>query len=195
MGLGQWHFRKPTKALINLSQNSTAKVARVYSQISTSRKGPPMQLNFLPDQNYDCVRCGYGCRHDWNVHVDQQRVESIRANYTPIKAIEAVQPAFIDNDGDITLARTPDKHCVFLEGSANCGIHATLGMDAKPRDCQHYPLSMVDTPDGIQVGITYSCTAALRNVGSPISTQADSVTNWLREFQPTKLGYEPSRRF
>jgi hypothetical protein len=154
-----------------------------------------MQLNFLPDQNYDCVRCGYGCRHDWNVRVDQQRVENIRANYTPIKAIEAVQPAFIDNDGDITLARTPEKHCVFLEGSANCGIHATLGIDAKPRDCQHYPLSMVDTPDGIQVGITYSCTAALRNVGSPISSQADSVTHWLREFQPTKLGYQPSAVF
>jgi hypothetical protein len=51
---------------------------------------------------------------------------------------------------------------------------------------------MVDTPDGIQVGITYSCTAALRNVGSPISSQADSVTHWLREFQPTKLGYQPS---
>jgi hypothetical protein len=42
-----------------------------------------MQLNFLPDQNYDCVRCGYGWRHDWNVRVDQQRVENIRANYNP----------------------------------------------------------------------------------------------------------------
>ncbi len=164
------------------------------SQFSTLKEDT-IQRNYAAEQKYDCLQCGYCCKHDWKIHVDRATVENIRLDYRPLALIESQQPAFLEEDGDITLGRTSERHCVFLQESSNCGIHSALGMDAKPRDCQHYPFSLVETPDGVQVGVSYSCTATLKNQGRALEEHSGVVDYWLKDFRPTRVGFEPSPFF
>lgn len=50
-----------------------------------------------------------------------------------------------------------DGTCTFLQPDYLCGVHAKLGVDAKPDTCRKFPFSLVATPAGRRVVTAHRC--------------------------------------
>lgn len=146
-----------------------------------------VKLFFLPDQNYDCVQCGRSCS-GWRVHVDPVTEERIAGSPVVLRIIEErgkTQPIEVDPaDGSKILPRKADGTCVYLNEDRLCSIHAELGYQDKPVGCRQFPFQFTLTPDGVYVGISFSCTAAQQNVGRPLPAHEEDLRELLGLFRP-----------
>ncbi len=150
-------------------------------------------LHFLPGQNYDCVRCAKGCRHDWRIHVDPEARGRIAGSALEASVLDGTPHASSmqeEADGSVTMRRR-EGHCVYLQDDNLCGIHAVLGVECKPLGCRRFPFMIQPTPDGIVVGVSYFCTAAQQNVGRPLAEHADHVREMLRHYRIPMVGDRP----
>ena len=50
-----------------------------------------------------------------------------------------------------------DGSCIFLRPDFLCGVHAQLGVEAKPDTCRKFPFSLVATPTGRRVITAHRC--------------------------------------
>lgn len=134
---------------------------------------------FAPDQNYDCVMCGRGCKTAWQIKVAPEEAERIEQHPLGLRVINRNGSAF-DKSEDGYVIHFPnldDPRCGFLLDDNRCEIHAELGIDAKPVTCQQFPFMMTKTPDGIFVGASFFCTSVRENSGRPLQAHEP----WLME--------------
>lgn len=143
----------------------------------------------LPEgQNYACVKCGRSCEMFDEVELDPQTqerwAEQLPSEPTLDKSnpAESSKPIAIEspwNPGKTTLRKKGENRagnaCCLLNDDRLCEAHCTLGEEAKPVVCRTFPYKFVDTPDGVYVGLSFACTAVLRNEGPPIGENESDV--------------------
>ena len=124
-------------------------------------------------QNFFCDNCG-GCCSNWKVKVDPEKIPELEATdaYRAVKARGYV-PLRVVN-GDTATTMRPDGFCAFHDGGG-CSIHREKGMEAKPTVCQMFPFSLVNSPDGYYLSLSFSCPSVLKGTGQPVSEQVDSL--------------------
>ncbi|MBX3167480.1 MAG: hypothetical protein KF760_08705 [Candidatus Eremiobacteraeota bacterium] len=132
---------------------------------------------FDPDIRYGCVRCGKSCRHDWDIWIHRDLPARLEPHLAKLKLTR--ENAFVYEQGRVRLAR--DQHgCRFLQDSL-CSLHCQLGVFHKPNFCQQYPWFFVDTPEGIRVSASYTCTAVLQGAGPPLGEQRAEIEKCLAQ--------------
>jgi len=149
---------------------------------------------FDPDIRYGCVQCGKSCQQDWDIWIHPDLPVRIRPHLPQLGLTE--QSAFVAEQGRVRLARD-EQGCRFLSDSL-CSLHCQLGVRYKPNFCQQYPWIFVDTPDGLRVTASYTCTAVLRQAGPPLADQRAEIEHCLAQnpaIDETLLGWEESREF
>lgn len=114
--------------------------------------------------------CGKGCKQDWNIIVNLSSSKAIKDSevYIPFNKLP---------DGRLTLAKTEEGQCVFLDDDNLCRVHKKLGFESKPRGCAQFPASFVPTPEGLYVGMSFFCTSIQEGTGRPMEAHKE----WLAE--------------
>ncbi len=106
-----------------------------------------------PPLVYDCVRCGRSCR-SFDVPLEKDELERIpREGWLELPS---ARPQLKREEG----------RCVFLSSADLCSLHHT---PSKPRACRHFPLVVTDTPGGQFTGLSFCCTAVMRQQGRSVS--------------------------
>ncbi|MFN8611069.1 MAG: hypothetical protein U0931_26235 [Vulcanimicrobiota bacterium] len=132
---------------------------------------------FDPDIRYGCLRCGKSCRQDWDIWVHRDLPALVEPHLAGLGLTP--ESAFVAEDGRIRLAR--DQHgCRFLQNSL-CALHCQLGVKRKPNFCQQYPWVFVDTPAGLRVSASYTCSAVLQQAGPPLAEQRAEIETCLAQ--------------
>lgn len=133
-------------------------------------------LFFDPGIRYGCVQCGKSCQRDWNIWVRRDYPE--RLGQELIAQLRVLpEKAFVEIEGALRLGRDASG-CHFL-CSHLCDIHLNAGFDKKPYQCQQYPLLLTETPDGLLVSASYTCTAVLQGKGERLEAQRAAVDQCL----------------
>ena len=124
-------------------------------------------------QNFSCDNCGFCCSN-WKVKVDPEKVSELKATeafrtleksgYLPLRVLGE----------DTAMAMRPDGFCPFHDGRG-CSIHREKGLQAKPTVCQMFPFSLVNSPDGYYLSLSFSCPSVLKGKGRPVSEQMESL--------------------
>lgn len=154
----------------------------------------PTGLIFDPDIRYGCVQCGKSCQQDWDIWIHPDLPARIRPHLPELGLPEP--SAFVVEEGRVRLARD-EQGCRFLSDSL-CSLHCQLGVRYKPNFCQQYPWIFVDTPEGLRVTASYTCTAVLRQAGPPLDSQRTEIEHCLAQnpaIDDTLLDWEESRSF
>lgn len=130
----------------------------------------------LPDLVYDCVSCGRSCKM---FSVEIMPDEMVRLQESPLTAelqAEGYQPLRLLDSGRVFLGKKDDGSCAYLDQANLCKIHAAQGYAAKPWTCQTFPFHAEPTPDGIYIGLSYSCTAVAQQRGRPVEAHREELT-------------------
>lgn len=101
---------------------------------------------------HTCLGCGGSC-HGVVVRVTSKEAERLSEL---AEALGVEEPVV---DGTL---RRENGHCVFLDPSGRCAVHARFGPAAKPRLCNQYPLVLVEADEGLRVGLDPGCYTAFR---------------------------------
>ena len=149
---------------------------------------------FDPDIRYGCVRCGKSCRQDWDIWVHRDLPGLVEPHLVSLGLTS--ERAFVHEQGRIRLARD-EAGCRFLQDSL-CSLHCQLGVNRKPNFCQQYPWVFVETPDGLRITASYTCTAVLQSAGPPLAEQRAEIERCLAQnpaLDTTLQNWEESREF
>ena len=123
---------------------------------------PPFQ--FQNGLSYECTNCGKCCGDHWALRIDPQTLEDMQQNWK-------VQTPKMDHPQDFYERRESTTHkgdpqhvfkckegkCVFLDEENLCIMHREWGFDRKASNCKQYPFTFTKAPDGIRVGLLFSC--------------------------------------
>lgn len=94
-----------------------------------------------------------------------------------LRVIEEQGAAFDRHeDGSYSIHHGDQGHCGFLQPRNLCGIHGELGAPSKPTVCQQHPFHLLQTPDGVHVGLSFQCTSVRDGSGRDVSAHEE----WLR---------------
>lgn len=131
------------------------------------------------EQNFSCNSCGLCCKTPWKIKVAGERAAGIRTtrvcreleakNFVPLPVV----------NGEFVVGRDQFGACRFLQ-SELCSIHAEAGAASKPTVCQLYPYSLVKTPDGHFVSLSFSCPSVLKGEGASVESQLGSIEETMR---------------
>lgn len=153
-----------------------APVAPPTGPTNASPNGPAFRLP--ADLDFACTQCGRCCRDKWEIRVDAPSAQRLLAQDwsrldPPLGGVVPFQPRKLPVQGGpgaddlpFTVARRANNACVFLDAKNLCGIHKTLGLEAKPRVCQQFPFLFADGPDGVTVGLSHYCPGVVRREGA-----------------------------
>lgn len=104
---------------------------------------------------------------------------------------ELGEPALQVGPDGVTMAMVEGR-CAFLQiEDARCALHAGLEREAKPLGCRQFPFLIRPTPEGIQVGISFSCTAARENLGRPLAAHEGEIRALLDQWTFQPVGEAP----
>jgi len=95
-----------------------------------------------------CASCGTCC-HGWRVRLRPGEHAKVEVQGSALGIPDPIV------EGNL---RQVDGHCVFLDASRRCRIHAAWGEASKPSVCQHYPRRATLVEEGLRVGVDPSCT-------------------------------------
>ncbi len=149
------------------------------------RRDAPENLHLPEGQNYDCLQCGDSCHIFWEIPVDAESERAMialgAAEYLQRKPERGAFEASAFDSSKRVLCKATDGACVFLNGENLCALHAAKGPEAKPQACRDFPFRYVDTSNGEYVGVSFACTAVLKNHGTPVADQAAPLAESYRE--------------
>ncbi|MBS2035054.1 hypothetical protein JST97_08695 [bacterium] len=134
-------------------------------------------LIFDPEIRYGCIRCGKSCRQDWDIWVHRDLPGLVEPYLAELGL--SLERAFVPEDGRIRLARD-QAGCRFLQDDL-CALHCHLGVRRKPNFCQQYPWIFVETPAGLRVTASYTCTGVIQLAGPPLSEQRLEIESCLAQ--------------
>lgn len=141
-----------------------------------------MTARFPNGARWDCSGCGSCCRMYDLGPVEPEIIAGLEAaRIETLWAPAAERPwheARTGPDGQVAyfLGRV-DGHCVFLEDSGRCAIHARLGAAAKPGFCREYPFHVVEDGLGAVAVVRPSCNGYAHSyaTGAPLEAQVAEV--------------------
>lgn len=143
------------------------------------------RLHFDPQQNYDCLMCGRGCRAGWDIPVEPGVVAHLEKQPLVLRIIQEQGPVFRRVEDATFIQNSKDcPNCRFLAEDQLCSIHRELGFEAKPATCKLFPFVMTETPEGIFAGTTYYCTATRQNHGRNTSVHEADLRAQLEHGAP-----------
>lgn len=127
---------------------------------------------FPTNVRYGCIQCGKSCQH-WRVWVD------------PAEA--AGKSWQLEQDGPrLRLLQDARGRCLELSPQNLCQIHPD-----KPGVCRQFPFLLVENPDGVQVGVSFRCTAVFQEQGVNWSEHVPFLKELLAQGVP-RIGFEPA---
>lgn len=142
----------------------------------------PGKLLIPEDSYFECTECGLCCGPFRNSSVSLKTSRELmqselgqRSGYLPVKILD---------DGSLSTADRADGGCRFLTEEKKCELHET---PYKPRSCRQYPFIMRETPEGIVVGLSYSCPSVQANKGKPLEHYRAQLEAIVREKQPNVM--------
>jgi len=98
-------------------------------------------------------------------------VERLLSHSLGIRVVQEEGAPFeqLEGGGWVLNKKSSDQvTCVFLDSQKLCRIHSQLGAEQKPRVCQMFPFTLVETPEGVFVGTSFFCTSVRENSGRPL---------------------------
>lgn len=126
--------------------------------------------------DYACRHSGVCCRAGWPLPVEAGVVGAIDRAVTDrrLATVDGERVWFIERvdapDGVVgTLSHTATGACVFHRvhagdagpaGQHECAVHATLGHEALPSTCQHFPRVCLVDERGVRVSLSHVCPTA-----------------------------------
>ncbi len=148
-------------------------------------------MEFDPGINYECIQCGKSCKRDWNVWVRDDLPERLGKGLHRLRVLQG-QDDLLVQDGQAFRMERDESGCCCLEDNL-CVIHRELGYRRKPYSCKQYPVLLLQTPDGLRVSASYTCTAVLQKAGPKLEAHQEEVQRWLgRGADIDTLSFEPS---
>jgi Fe-S-cluster containining protein len=148
-----------------------------------------VEISYLPGQNFECTGCGRCCR-GWNVAVDAECRHRVRGSLLELRLVAERGPVFVEEGGRVRTAHHQGG-CTFLLPDSRCSIHAEMGGESKPLDCQQFPFMLCETPEGLVVGISFYCASAQANSGLPLARHEPDIRRLLKRVRPPRLGFSP----
>lgn len=146
----------------------------------------------FPEQRYSCLRCGKSCGH-WRIWVEPDRVEPLRRHPLALELEVRNQPYLrAEENGWYSLQHDDHGRCPFLRRDDLCGLHAESGWSAKPRACRQFPFFLVGTPDGVQVGLSFRCTALQENHGGDWEEHRADLEELIQTGDYPRVGHQPA---
>ena len=137
---------------------------------------PASVLHFSSTQRYDCIQCGRSCQAGWDIAVEEPVRQRLEGHVLTLRVIQERGAALLEKKQGYVLNMTPENpRCGFLEPDLLCGIHRHLGVEAKPNTCRLFPYILSSTPEGVYVGVSYSCSAARQNSGRLLAEHAADI--------------------
>lgn len=118
---------------------------------------------------FECRECGKCC-HRWNFKVDPDTFSKLRKTsfWTEMKAkFPGHEIIHFNSENDSAFMEKVDGACILFEKKL-CAIHKELGYSAKPLGCRRFPFFFTETPEGIYVGLSYTCPSVRDKTGVPI---------------------------
>lgn len=74
-----------------------------------------------------------------------------------------------DSVGGLAFRFDARDSCHFRQDDGLCGVHARLGVAAKPATCRRFPYALVDAPDGLRVTTPHRCPCRSLGVRAPLT--------------------------
>jgi Fe-S-cluster containining protein len=150
-----------------------------------------MDLVF-PKQRYACLKCGKSCGQ-WRIWVEPDLLPSLRQHPLALRLEVAGQSYLqVDDSGLQRLSFDSRGRCHFLQEEHLCGLHAATGWSSKPRACRQFPFFLVETPDGIQVGLSFRCTAVQQDHGVEWAEHQNDLHQLVASGNYPRIGFEPA---
>lgn len=152
-----------------------------------------MKPLLFPRQRYACVQCGKSCG-DWRIWVEEGLLPQL-SRHPLVLELEVRQQAWLgrDPEGQAHLLHQADGRCHFLQADRLCGLHAQSGWEAKPRACRQFPFFLVETPEGIQVGLSFRCTAVLEDHGVEWQEHQQALESLVSTGHYPRVGFSPAQ--
>jgi lysine-N-methylase len=119
-------------------------------------------------QEFSCKQCGFCCRNNWLVTVDEVGYRRNRELFAESGNEVEFQQAFIplgaesDYGEYAKIAKKPAGGCWFLTEQNLCGLQQKAGHEHLDTVCQWFPRYPMDTERGIEVSLSFSCPAAVK---------------------------------
>lgn len=128
----------------------------------------PLVPDTLPEARYQCERCGESCSAGYDV-----------GPLPPTTRLPAAATVRLPTPGGLA-PHLPhlDGRCTQLDPATGlCTLHATLGFDAKPEACRHFPILLLHTPEGPRAALQWECTRLHRQLdhGPALVTQLEGA--------------------
>lgn len=144
----------------------------------------PLPIRHLPVlQNWDCQSCAHCCR-DYRVHVSEEERQRLAGHdWSDVADLAGVPPVVADDSLGYRLNQRADGACVFLSDQGRCRIHERFGSAAKPFACRLYPFVLTPAGDHWRVGLRFSCPAAARNQGQPLTEHELDLRDFAKELE------------
>ena len=145
----------------------------------TSQNNPIMMKDeptfILPkNQRFSCLGCGRCCMYPYAARLTKGDYKTlIAANIKKSKNSEKpLEPPIVSNsryESHPYIISYEEKRCYFLTSNKQCLIELKSHSDNKPEACQRFPYLPHETPEGIFVGVDFTCPSIISNVGTEIS--------------------------
>lgn len=131
----------------------------------------------LPDMVYDCVSCGKSCIA-FEVEITSEERERLRHFQITLEFERAgYHPLQVRDSGRLFLEKLDGGRCTYLSPETRCRIHETEGYAAKPLPCKDFPFHAKLTPDGVYIGLSFTCTAVAQGLGRPMEAHREELTS------------------
>lgn len=119
---------------------------------------PPQEIQLAEFQSFACNACGLCCTRPWNIRVEPEVEEGIRASlFYQRRERERYVPLELLDDGKVNAHRQRNGHCMFFTEQYRCGLHSELGSQGKPIGCQLFPYRATRTPTGTFATLSFAC--------------------------------------
>jgi hypothetical protein len=76
-----------------------------------------------------------------------------------------------DSVGGLAFRYDARDSCHFRQDDGLCGVHARLGLAAKPAVCRRFPYALVDAPDGLRVTTPHRCPCRTLGDRAPVTAE------------------------
>jgi len=133
-------------------------------------------VEFDPNIRYECIQCGKSCQRDWAIWVESALIDPVRARLHELRVL----PEPFESVGERWRMGRDRRGCLCLDKDFLCQIHRHLGYEQKPHHCQQYPILLIQSPDGLRVSASYTCTAVLQEQGPQLDGYAGQVQQWMQ---------------
>ena len=144
----------------------------------------------FPKPGYRCIRCGQSCGH-WRIWVEPDLLEGIRQHPLSLELGLQGRSPLQETEEGAHLVHSEGGRCHFLGADSLCELHRDLGWESKPRACRQFPFFLHQTPDGIQVGLSFRCTAVRQGQDEDWSQHQSTLDHLWSSGRYPRIGFDP----